>query len=39
MSNYFTTIEKISWNLFSQTYPKLTSEQKSEVMDVYYDFY
>ena len=39
MSNYFTTIEKISWNLYDRSYTKLSSEEKSNVTDVYYDFY
>ena len=39
MSNYFTTIEKISWNLYDKSYTKLSSEEKSNVTDVYYDFY
>jgi len=33
------TLLKISWKLFDKHYNKLTDEQKSKVLDVYYDFY
>jgi|13_taG_2_1085334.scaffolds.fasta_scaffold32073_3 hypothetical protein len=33
------TLLKISWRLFDKHYNKLTDEQKSEVLDIYYDFY
>jgi len=33
------TLLKISWRLFDKHYNKLTDEQKSKVLDVYYDFY
>jgi hypothetical protein len=39
MSNYSYTLYKISMNVFKKCYSKLTSEQRSEVLDIYYDFY
>lgn len=30
---------KISRNLFKKDFTDLTSEQRSQVMDIYYDFY
>lgn len=39
MSNFSYTLLKISWRLFDKHYTQLTDEQKSEVMDIYYDFY
>ena len=33
------TLLKISWRLFDKHYNKLTEEQKSKVIDIYYDFY
>lgn len=33
------TLLKISWRLFDKHYNKLTDEQKSKVLDIYYDFY
>ncbi len=33
------TLLKISWRLFDKHYNKLTEEQKSKVLDIYYDFY
>ena len=33
------TLLKISWNLFDTDFGKLTDEQKSKVIDIYYDFY
>ena len=33
------TLLKISWNLFDTDFNKLTEEQKSKVIDIYYDFY
>lgn len=33
------TLLKISWRLFDKHYNELTNEQKSKVLDVYYDFY
>lgn len=39
MSTQSTTLMKISWNLFKTNYTKLTEEQRSEVWEIYYDFY
>jgi len=39
MSNFSYTLLKISWRVFDKHYTQLTDEQKSEVMDIYYDFY
>jgi len=39
MSSKSYTLLKISWKLFNEDYWKLTNEQKSEVMNIYYDFY
>ena len=39
MSTFSYTLLKISWNLYDKHYTKLTDEQKSKVMDIYYDFY
>ena len=33
------TLLKISRNLFKKDWGDLTSEQKSEVINIYYDFY
>ncbi len=33
------TLLKISRNLFKKDFTDLTSEQRSQVMDIYYDFY
>ena len=33
------TLLKISWNLFDKHFTELTEKQKSEVLDIYYDFY
>ena len=33
------TLLKISWRLFDKHYNKLNDEQKSKVLDIYYDFY
>lgn len=33
------TLLKISRRVFKKDYPKLTPEQKSKVLDIYYDFY
>ncbi len=39
MSNYFTTIQRISLRLYKKSYTELTSDEKSNVTDIYYDFY
>jgi hypothetical protein len=39
MSNKSYTLLKISWKLYDKHFTKLTSEQKSKVLDIYYDFY
>jgi hypothetical protein len=39
MSNFSYTLLKISWRVFDKHYTQLTDEQKSEVLDIYYDFY
>jgi len=39
MSNFSYTLLKISWRVFDKHYTKLTDEQKSNVLDIYYDFY
>ena len=39
MANQSYTLYKISMNIFEKCYSKLTSEQRSEVWDIYYDFY
>ena len=39
MSTFSYTLLKISWNLYDKHYTKLTDEQKSKVIDIYYDFY
>ena len=39
MSTKSYTLLKISWRLFDKHYNKLTEEQKSKVLDIYYDFY
>ena len=39
MSNKSYTLMKIGWRLFGLNWPDLTDEQKSEVIDIYYDFY
>jgi len=33
------TLLKISWNLFDKHFTELTDKQKSEVLDIYDDFY
>ena len=33
------TLLKISWRLYDKHYNELTDEQKSNVIDIYYDFY
>ena len=33
------TLLKISRRIFKKDFPELTSEQKSEELDIYYDFY
>ena len=33
------TLLKISRRIFKKDFPELTSEQKYEVLDIYYDFY
>jgi hypothetical protein len=33
------TLLKISWRLYDKHWNELTDEQKSNVMDIYYDFY
>ena len=33
------TLLKISRRIFKKDFQELTSEQKSEVLDIYYDFY
>jgi hypothetical protein len=33
------TLLKIARRIFKKDFPELTSEQKSEVLDIYYDFY
>ena len=39
MSTKSYTLLKISLRVFKKHYWDLTSEQKSEVLDIYYDFY
>jgi len=39
MSTKSYTLLKISWKLYDKHYLKLTDEQKSKVLDIYYDFY
>ena len=39
MCNKSYTLLKISRRVFKKDFPELTSEQKSEVLDIYYDFY
>jgi len=39
MSTKSYTLLKISWRVFNLNYWHLTDEQKSEVLDIYYDFY
>jgi len=39
MSNQSYTLLKISFNLYKKHWTKLNDEQKSKVMDIYYDFY
>ena len=39
MANQSYTLYKISMNIFKMCYSKLTPEQRSEVLDTYYDFY
>ena len=33
------TLLKISWNLYDKHFTELTDEQKSNVLDIYDDFY
>ena len=33
------TLLKISWRLYDKHWNELTDEQKSNVIDIYYDFY
>ncbi len=33
------TLLKISWRLYDKHFNELTDEQKSNVIDIYYDFY
>ena len=33
------TLLKILWRVFGLNYQDLTDKQKSEVLDIYYDFY
>lgn len=33
------TLTKISWKLFNKCYTKLTTQQKLQVTNIYYDFY
>ncbi len=39
MSNYSYTLYKISMRIYKKCYSELTSNEKSEVMNIYYDFY
>jgi len=39
MSNFSYTLLKIAWRVYDKHYTKLTDEQKSNVLDIYYDFY
>jgi len=39
MSNKSYTLLKISWRVYNKNYWQLTDEQKSKVLDIYYDFY
>ncbi len=39
MATFSYTLLKISWKLYDTHYTKLNDEQKSKVMDIYYDFY
>jgi len=39
MSTKSYTLLKISWRLFDKHFTELTDKQKSEVIDVYDDFY
>jgi len=39
MSNFSYTLLKISLRVYKKHYLKLTDEQKSKVLDIYYDFY
>ena len=39
MSTFSYTLLKISCRLYDKHYTKLTDEQKSHVLDIYYDFY
>lgn len=39
MATFSYTLLKISWKLYNKDYAKLNDEQKSKVMDLYYDFY
>jgi hypothetical protein len=39
MSNFSYTLLKISWRVYDKHYTKLTDEEKSNVLDIYYDFY
>ena len=39
MSTKSYTLLKISWRLFDKHFTELTNKQKSEVLDIYEDFY
>jgi hypothetical protein len=39
MCNKSYTLLKISRRVFKKEFPELTSEEKSQVLDIYYDFY
>ena len=39
MSTKSYTLLKISWRLFDKHFTELTDKQKSEVIDIYDDFY
>ncbi len=39
MSHMNTYLLKISYRKYGKCYSKLTSEQRSTVLDIYYDFY
>lgn len=39
MSNYHTTLLRISHRKFNKCFTKLTNEEKDEVLTIYYDFY
>jgi hypothetical protein len=39
MSNYHTTLLKISHRMFKKCFTELTDAEKDEVLTIYYDFY